>query len=147
GPIFVKVPFSPSDLVIWKQSAGAYRENPKKTARVFKMIVKTQNPDWDDTQVILDTLMDPTEKDMVLRKGRERAEEDIRTAVMAGNINVLFALANPGWDPNDNNNMVSLRVYQGWVTYGVLHGIPKVQNWARVYDIREEPKNLPSAFL
>ncbi|KFV62712.1 hypothetical protein N307_13404, partial [Dryobates pubescens] len=146
GPIFVKVPFSPSDLVIWKQSAGAYRENPKKTARVFKMIVETQNPDRDDTQVILDTLMNPTEKDMVLRKGRERAEGDISTGVMAGNINVLFPLANPAWDPKDNNDVV-LRAYQGWVTYGVQHSIPKVQNWARVYDIRQEPKESPSSFL
>lgn len=73
GPVYVKVPFTPGDLVIWKQAAGTYRENPDKVARVMKMIIKTQNPDWDDLQVILDTLMDSIENDMVLRAARERA--------------------------------------------------------------------------
>ncbi|RMC09742.1 hypothetical protein DUI87_13529 [Hirundo rustica rustica] len=35
--VMVKVPFSPNDLMIWKQSAGSYREDPNRTARVVKM--------------------------------------------------------------------------------------------------------------
>lgn len=77
GLVYVKAPFSAGDLVIWKQAAETYRENLDKVARVVKMIIKTQNPDWDDLQVILDTLMDSTEKDMVLQAAKERAQEDI----------------------------------------------------------------------
>ncbi|RMC21082.1 hypothetical protein DUI87_01939 [Hirundo rustica rustica] len=71
--------------VIWKQSAGTYRENPDKMARVVKMITKTQNLDWNDIRVILDTLMDSTEKEMVLRVARERVREDIRNELVNRN--------------------------------------------------------------
>ncbi|RMC22167.1 hypothetical protein DUI87_03040 [Hirundo rustica rustica] len=74
--VMVKVPFSPNDLMIWKQSAGSYREDPDRTARVVKMVIKTQNPDWNDLQVLLDTLMDSTEKEMVLRAMTEKGERN-----------------------------------------------------------------------
>uniref|UniRef100_A0A8D2M3U7 Core shell protein Gag P30 domain-containing protein n=1 Tax=Zonotrichia albicollis TaxID=44394 RepID=A0A8D2M3U7_ZONAL len=74
GPVFAKVPFLPADLVIWKQSAGTYRENPDKMAQVVKMVMKTQNPDWDNIQVILDTLMDSTEKEMVLKAAKREGK-------------------------------------------------------------------------
>ena len=45
GPVFIKVPFSISDLNNWKLAAGNYREDPEKVASAFEMIVKTQNPD------------------------------------------------------------------------------------------------------
>ncbi|XP_053910881.1 uncharacterized protein LOC128850478 [Cuculus canorus] len=98
GPVYVKVPFSPGDLMLWKQSAGTYRENPDKVARVVKMIMKTQNPDWDDIQVLLDTLMDTTEKGMVLKAARERVREDIRQGVATGTVEQNFPIEDPMWD-------------------------------------------------
>lgn len=41
----VKVTFSTSDLMNWKESAGSYCENPEKTYWSFKMIVENHNPD------------------------------------------------------------------------------------------------------
>ncbi|KFP69235.1 hypothetical protein N310_08511, partial [Acanthisitta chloris] len=104
----------PGDLVIWKQSSGTYRENPDKTARVVKIIMKTQNPDWDDIQVILDTLMDSTEKEMVLRAARERAREDIRQGPVTGNLDYNFPTEDPLWDPKDPSgiDMMRLKRYQ-----------------------------------
>ncbi|RLV63205.1 hypothetical protein DV515_00018507, partial [Chloebia gouldiae] len=96
GPVPVKVPFSPADLVIWKRSAGTYKENPDKVARVVKMIMKTQNPDWDDIQVILDTLMDSTEKEMVLKAAKEKARKDIRHMLIMGTLDDNFPAEDPG---------------------------------------------------
>ncbi|XP_035169578.1 uncharacterized protein LOC118159047, partial [Oxyura jamaicensis] len=115
GPIYVKVPFTPGDLIIWKQAAGTYRENPDKVARVVKMIIKTQNPDWDDIQVILDTLMDSTEKDMVLRAARDRAREDIRNGLVPGNVDQNFPTEDPQWDYNTGEGMRRLKRYQDWL--------------------------------
>lgn len=104
GRVRVKVPFSPNDLIIWKQSAGAYRENPEKVARVVKMVIKTQNPDWNDLQVLLDTIMDSTEKEMVFKAMSNRARDMIRlqapAAAGAGNVNELVPREDPEWDPN-----------------------------------------------
>uniref|UniRef100_A0A8C3QQW0 Core shell protein Gag P30 domain-containing protein n=1 Tax=Cyanoderma ruficeps TaxID=181631 RepID=A0A8C3QQW0_9PASS len=149
GPVFVKVPFSPADLVIWKQSAGTYRDNPDKVARVVKMIMKTQNPDWKDIQVILDTLMDETERDMVLRAARERAREDIRNGLVTGTVDYNFPTEDPEWDPNDPSgvDMLRLKKYQEWICIGVQTAIPRSVNWSKLYEIRQEKKESPSAFL
>ncbi|KAL2308229.1 hypothetical protein Nmel_001235 [Mimus melanotis] len=114
GPVFVKLPFSPGHLVIWKQSAGTYRNNPDKVARILKIIIKTQNPDWDDIQVILDTLMDSTEREMVIRATRERAREDIRNGLVMGTLHYNFPAEDPLWDPNDPSgvDMMRLKRYQ-----------------------------------
>ncbi|KFV48503.1 hypothetical protein N341_07774, partial [Tyto alba] len=104
GPVYIKVPFSPSDLIIWKESAGPYREDPgayrEDPGRIMGMIIKTQNPDWEAIQVILDTLMDSTEKQVVLRTARMRAEEDIHIRTVDGTLDQNFPIGNPQWDPN-----------------------------------------------
>ncbi|RLV63089.1 hypothetical protein DV515_00018629 [Chloebia gouldiae] len=96
GPVLVKAPFSPVDLVIWKQLAGTYRENPDKVARLVKMIMKTQNSNWDDIQIILDTLTDSTVKEMVLKAAVERAREDIRNRLIMGTLDENFPTEDPG---------------------------------------------------
>ncbi|RMC20387.1 hypothetical protein DUI87_01236 [Hirundo rustica rustica] len=123
--VMVKVPFSPNDLMIWKQSAGSYRENPDRTARVVKMVIKTQNPDWNDLQVLLDTLMDSTEKEMVLRAMTEKAREMIRLRVADGTLNELVPREDPEWDPNTARGHQALKGYQELLIEGVRTGIPK----------------------
>ncbi|KFP78215.1 hypothetical protein N311_08365, partial [Apaloderma vittatum] len=147
GPVYVKIPFSPSDLIIWKETTGPYREDPGKVGRVTGMIIKTQNPDWDDIQVILDTLMDSTEKEMVLRTARTRAEEDVRAGTVMGAIDQNFPTGDPQWDPNRDEHMERLKRYQQWILYGVQNAMPKTINWSKLYNIRQEKKESPTAFL
>nr|XP_032600643.1 uncharacterized protein LOC116806932 [Taeniopygia guttata] len=147
GMVFVKVPFSSADLVIWKQSAGTFWENADKVARVVKMIMKTQNPDWDDIQVILDTLMDSTEKEMVLKAAKERAREDIRNRLVMGTLDDNFPTEDTGWYPNAPGHMQKLKKYQEWVQMGVQNAVPKTINWSKLYEIRQEKKESPTVFL
>ncbi|RLV76534.1 hypothetical protein DV515_00016879 [Chloebia gouldiae] len=147
GPVLVKVSFSPADLVIWKQSAGTYRENPDKIARAVEIIMKTQNPDWDDIQVILDTLMDSTVKEMVLKAAKERAREDIRNRIVMGILDDNFPTGDPRWDPNAPEHMQRLKKYQEWVQIGVQNAVPKTINWSKLCEIRQEKKESPTAFL
>ncbi|KFP27782.1 hypothetical protein N325_10304, partial [Colius striatus] len=107
-----KVPFSPSDLVIWKQSAGNYREDPERVARVVKMVMKTQNPDWNDLQVLLDTIMDTTEKEMVLKSTKEKAREEIRLHLAEGTVDQLVPSDDPEWNPNTVEGLGAIRKYQ-----------------------------------
>ncbi|RMC19957.1 hypothetical protein DUI87_00802 [Hirundo rustica rustica] len=146
--VLVKVPFSPGDLVIWKQSAGSYRENPERVARVVKMIIKTQNPDWNDMQVLLDTLMDSTEKEMVLRAMKERAREMIRLHLAGGTtVNELVPSDDPGWNPNGVAGREAIREYQELLVEGIRTGMPKTINWSKLYTIRQDKNESPSAFL
>ncbi|RMC02457.1 hypothetical protein DUI87_20850 [Hirundo rustica rustica] len=136
--VMVKVPFSPNDLIIWKQSAGSYREDPDRTARVVKMVIKTQNPDWNDLQVLLDTLMDSTEKEMVLRAMTEKAREMIRLRVADGTLNELVPREDPEWDPNTARGHQALKGYQELLIEGVRTGIPKTSQ----EDIRKKLQKL-----
>ncbi|RMC10975.1 hypothetical protein DUI87_12166 [Hirundo rustica rustica] len=145
--VMVKVPFSPNDLMIWKQSAGSYREDPDRTARVVKMVIKTQNPDWNDLQVLLDTLMDTTEKEMVLRAMTEKAREMIRLRVADGTLNELVPREDPEWDPNTARGHQALKGYQELLIEGVRTGIPKTVNWSKLYSVKQEKNESPSAFL
>ncbi|XP_053911764.1 uncharacterized protein LOC128850785 isoform X2 [Cuculus canorus] len=147
GPVYVKVPFTPGDLMLWKQSAGTYRENPSKVARVVKMILKTQNPDWDDIQVLLDTLMDSTEKEMVLRTARERVREDSRQGIVTGTVDQNFPTEDPMWDYNTARGMSNLRRYQEWIVVEVQNAMPKTINWSKLYNVRQEKTESPSVFL
>ncbi|RMC22028.1 hypothetical protein DUI87_02899 [Hirundo rustica rustica] len=145
--VMVKVPFSPNDLIIWKQSAGSYREDPDCMARVVKMVIKTQNPDWNDLQVLLDTLMDSTEKEMVLRAMTEKAREMIRLWVADGTLNELVPREDPEWDPNTARGHQALKGYQELLIEGVRTGIPKTVNWSKLYSVKQEKNDSPSAFL
>lgn len=145
--VVIKVPFSPGDLMIWKQSAGSYREDPERVARVVKMVIKTQNPDWNDLQVLLDTLMDSTEKEMVLRVMTEKAREMVRLQLAEGTLNDLVPREDPGWDPNTNRGWKRLRDYQELLIEGVRTGIPKTLNWSKLYSVRQDKNESPSAFL
>ena len=44
-------------------------------------IIRTQNPDWSDLQVILDNLLDDTEKQMVLKAGKAQAEVAVKSRI------------------------------------------------------------------
>uniref|UniRef100_A0A8C3UNR6 Core shell protein Gag P30 domain-containing protein n=1 Tax=Catharus ustulatus TaxID=91951 RepID=A0A8C3UNR6_CATUS len=145
--VVVKVPFSPNDLLIWKQSAGAYREDPERTARVVKMVIKTQNPDWNDLQVLLDTIMDSTEKEMVFKAMTEKAREMIRLRLVDGTVNDLVPREDPEWDPNSTGGSRRLKAYQELLTEGIRNGIPKTLNWSKLYSVRQEKNESPSTFL
>uniref|UniRef100_A0A8C3V0V0 Core shell protein Gag P30 domain-containing protein n=1 Tax=Catharus ustulatus TaxID=91951 RepID=A0A8C3V0V0_CATUS len=145
--VIVKVPFSPNDLLIWKQSAGAYREDPERTARVVKMVIKTQNPDWNDLQVLLDTIMDSTEKEMVFKAMTEKAREMIRLRLVDGTVNDLVPREDPEWDPNSTSGSRRLKAYQELLTEGIRNGIPKTLNWSKLYSVRQEKNESPSTFL
>uniref|UniRef100_A0A8C3E6Y0 Core shell protein Gag P30 domain-containing protein n=1 Tax=Corvus moneduloides TaxID=1196302 RepID=A0A8C3E6Y0_CORMO len=96
----VKVPFSPVDLEAWVRLAGPYREDPERVFRVFETILKAQNPDWGIIQVLLDTLLDSTEREMVLRTARKEVDRTGTAGALPGTVEEHFPSQDPHWDPN-----------------------------------------------
>lgn len=81
------------------------------------MNMKTQNPDLGDIQVILDMLMESTEKAMVIRAARERAREDIHSGLVTGALDRNFLTQDPLWDPSNPSEleMIMLKRNQEWI--------------------------------
>ncbi|XP_037260671.1 uncharacterized protein LOC119155766 [Falco rusticolus] len=147
GPVYVKVPFSVMDLMAWKQAAGIYREDPERVGRVVDTIIRTQNPDWNDLQVILNNLLDDTEKQMVLKTGKAQAEVAVLSGTTGGTLEQNFPSGDPQWDPNNVGHRERLSRYQKWILYGVKHAMPKSLNWSKLYEVRQDKNESPSTFL
>uniref|UniRef100_A0A8B9NBF7 Core shell protein Gag P30 domain-containing protein n=1 Tax=Accipiter nisus TaxID=211598 RepID=A0A8B9NBF7_9AVES len=147
GLVYVKVPFSVTDLMAWKQAAGVYREDPERVGRVVDTIIRMQNLDWSDLQAILDNLLDDTEKQMVLKTGKAQAEVAVVSGITGGTLEQNFPSGDPQWDPNNVEHREKLRRYQKWILYGVKHAMPKSLNWSKIYEVRQDKNESPSAFL
>ncbi|KFW94575.1 hypothetical protein N336_04188, partial [Phalacrocorax carbo] len=147
GPVVVRVPFSITDLRSWKETAGIYQEDPERVAKVAETIIRTQDPDWNDLQVILDTLLDDTEKKMVVHTARKQVEGAHVNGALQGTVDQNFPSTNPGWDPNQPGGRAMLNRYQNWILFGVRHAMPKAINWSKLYEVRQELNESPSAFM
>lgn len=131
----------------WKQAAGVYTEDPERVGRVMDTIIRTQNPDWSDLQVILDNLLDDTEKQMVLKIGKAQAEVAVLSGTTGGTLEQNFPSRDPQWDPNNMKHRERLSRYQKRTLYRVKHVMPKSLNWSKIYEVRQDKNESPPAFL
>ncbi|KAK4811226.1 LOW QUALITY PROTEIN: hypothetical protein QYF61_022123 [Mycteria americana] len=145
GPVIAKVPFSITDLRSWKETAGIYREDPEKVAKVFEIIIRTQDPDWNYLQVIMDTLLDSIEKRMVLNAAQKQVEGAHANGDLQGTIDQNFPTTDPEWDPNQPGPQGLLTRYQRWIY--LVHAMPKAIHWSKLYEIKQEPNESPSVFI
>lgn len=145
--IVVKVPFSPVDLEAWMRLAGPYREDPERVSRVFETILKTQNPDWRVIQVLLDALLDSTEREMVLKTARKEVDRIVTAGALPGTVEEHFPSQDPHRDPNTKEGRVFLGEYQQWILFGFRHAMPKAINWSKLYEVKQGPHETPIAFV
>ncbi|PKU29100.1 protein nynrin-like [Limosa lapponica baueri] len=117
------------DLQSWKETAGVYREYLEKVAKVFETIIRTQDPDWNDLQVILETLLDSTEEGMVLNVAWKQAEGAHANGDLQGTVDQNFPTVI--WD----GTLGALN--QIWLLFGIRHAMPKAINWSKLYEKAE----------
>ncbi|KFZ55216.1 hypothetical protein N338_08355, partial [Podiceps cristatus] len=58
-----------------------------------------------------------------------------------------FLSSNPEWDPNQPGSRGMMTRYQRWILFGVRHAMPKAINWSKIYEVRQESEESPSAFM
>ncbi|RMC21756.1 hypothetical protein DUI87_02625 [Hirundo rustica rustica] len=71
----------------------------------------------------------------------------IRLRVADGTLNELVPREDPEWDPNTARGHQALKGYQELLIEGVRTGIPKTVNWSKLYSVKQEKNESPSAFL
>ncbi|KAM6300465.1 uncharacterized protein AAHN32_006359 [Aegotheles albertisi] len=81
GPTRIKTPFSMSDLDTWKEVVKGYRDDPEGVAKRFELIVKNQDPDWKDIDLMLDALTE-TEKQLVIKNARTQVQIQITAGTL-----------------------------------------------------------------
>lgn len=142
----IKVNFSLGDVDNWKQTAKDYRNDPIGVAKKFEILVKSQDPDWKDRDVILDALTE-TEKQLVIKTACTQVNAQITAGTLEGRVEDYIPLTAPDWDYNDAGDYASLKTYQNCIKYGLENAIPKAVNWLVPFEIRQGPKESPTEFL
>ncbi|KAK4828197.1 hypothetical protein QYF61_024631 [Mycteria americana] len=147
GPVRIKVPFTLADLDGWRVTAGSYRDDPERVAKGFELIVKTQDPDWEDVDAMLDAVFSESEKQMVVRAARTQVQALVLAGTLPGTVDNHVPITNPGWDPNQTGTRNLLGRYREWIAYGIRNAVPKSVNWSKLYEIKQDKKESPTDFL
>lgn len=87
----VKAPFTTLDLDTWREAARIYREDPEKVAKRFELIVKNQEVDWGDTDLMLSELTE-TEKGAVVTAARTHIQGQIATGILQGQLDNIVPI-------------------------------------------------------
>lgn len=91
-------------------------------------MVKTQNPDWQDIEAILQVLFDSTERDVIRRAVRTHLQAQIASRALQGQVEDHFPSVDPNWDPNDPDNKGMIAQYQKLILFGIQNATPKAIN-------------------
>uniref|UniRef100_A0A8C3F8H3 CCHC-type domain-containing protein n=1 Tax=Chrysemys picta bellii TaxID=8478 RepID=A0A8C3F8H3_CHRPI len=146
--VYTHVPFNPVDLAAFKAQAGEFSTNLSKFISVFEGCLASHKPDWDDCNILMRTLLSEVERNQVMSKVREEAQR--RHERDPGNVPEpadMVPLANPRWNPNDPLGQTRLTSYKELLLHGLRHSAVRHNNWAKPYELIQEPKESPVAFL
>lgn len=145
--IKIRVPFPRDDLDIWKEAVKSYGNDPLGVAKRFDLIVKNQDLDWRDIDLMLD-VMSETEKQMVLRSARTQVQAQITAGALQGEVEQYVPLRDPKWNPNNPAEYQLLKQYREWIKLGLENAIPlPAANWSAVYAVKQGQTETPTEFL
>uniref|UniRef100_A0A672THS1 Core shell protein Gag P30 domain-containing protein n=1 Tax=Strigops habroptila TaxID=2489341 RepID=A0A672THS1_STRHB len=146
GRTRIKVNFSMGDLDAWKLAVKDYRDDPIGVAKRFELIVKSQDPDWGDIDVMLDALTE-TEKQLVLKTACTHVSAQITAGALAGRVEDHIPTTTPDWDYDEPADYATLKRYQNWIKFGLENAIPKTVNWSALFVIKQGQAETPMEFL
>lgn len=138
GPVTVKVPFSVTNLNNWKIITGSYIDNPDRVASTFDLMIRTQDPDWNDIEAVLMIVFDATEWGMIKKTAKTQIEAQIAAGALQGQPDTYLPEADPSWDLNNLADKYLLGQYQRWILFGIKNVIPKALNWSKLYEIKQD---------
>lgn len=123
-----------------------YRDDPEKVAKRFELVVRNQNADWEDIDLMLSELTE-TENVAVISAVKTHGQGQIATGTLYWNVDNIFPTSNPHWEPNDPQTSPFLVRYRKLVHRGLLNAIPKTINWSLLFDIHQETIQSPGSFV
>nr|XP_032628526.1 uncharacterized protein LOC116820289 [Chelonoidis abingdonii] len=145
--VYNHVPFNPVELAAFKTQAGEFSTNPNRFISVFEGCLASHKPDWNDCEILLRTLLSEVERNQVISKAREEAQRRHERDPAAPLPDAAVPRADPRWDPNDPPQFTLLSSYKELLLHGLRHSVVRHNNWAKPYEIVQEPKESPVAFL
>uniref|UniRef100_A0A8C3T884 Core shell protein Gag P30 domain-containing protein n=1 Tax=Chelydra serpentina TaxID=8475 RepID=A0A8C3T884_CHESE len=143
--VYTHVPFNPVDLAAFRAQAGEFSTNT--FISVFEGCLANHKPDWDDCNILMRTLLSEVERNQVVSKAREEAQRrhdrDIQYVPIPAD---MVLIADPRWNPNEPQDQTHLNTYKELLLHGLRHSAVHHNNWAKPYELIQEPKEIHSFF-
>ncbi|KAK4817884.1 hypothetical protein QYF61_001694 [Mycteria americana] len=74
--------------------------HPERVAKGFELIVKTQDPDWEDVDAMLDAVFSESEKQMVVRAARTQVQALVLAGTLPGTVELPISAGTlTRWEP------------------------------------------------
>nr|XP_013014331.1 uncharacterized protein LOC106028903 [Cavia porcellus] len=94
-------PFSSSDLYNWKNTNPSFSEDPTNLTGLVDSLMFSHQPTGDDCQQFLGIVFTTEERDRILLEARKNIPgDDRRPTQRPDQIDDVFPLKRPDWDPN-----------------------------------------------
>ncbi|XP_061469466.1 uncharacterized protein LOC133378868 [Rhineura floridana] len=144
---YVYVPFTTSDLINWKNQTPPLREDPGKAYHLWQSIFACYHPSWAHIQTLMNFLLTPEEKSLVIGQARRQAEADrVAAGRFAAAVTITMPEEDPNWDAAPSKSP-ELKNYRRLILLGLQNAIPKPTNMSKLYEIRQGKDEDPSSFL
>jgi hypothetical protein len=141
-------PFASSDLYNWKAQNPPFSGDPRGLTDLFKSILHTHSPTWDDCQQLLKTLFTTEERERILTETRKNVPGDNGLPTTLPNlIDDRFPLNRPDWDYGTAEGREHLQVYRQNLMAGLRAAAHCPTNLAKVKAIMQGENEIPGAFL
>jgi hypothetical protein len=136
------------DLYNWKAQNPPFSEDPRGLTDLFKSILHTHSPTWDDCQQLLKTLFTTEEWERILTEARKNVPGDNgRPTTLPNLIDDHFPLNRPDWDYGDAEGREYLWVYRQTLMAGLQAAVHHPTNFAKVKAIMQGENESLAAFL
>uniref|UniRef100_A0A674J1M7 CCHC-type domain-containing protein n=1 Tax=Terrapene triunguis TaxID=2587831 RepID=A0A674J1M7_9SAUR len=146
--VFSHVPFDPVHLAAFKAEAGEFSTNPSKFISIFEGCLASYKPDWDDCNILMRTLLSEVERNQVIAKAREEAQKRYDGDREGKPLpDVAVPLGDSHWNPNEAGDLRLLNSYKELLMHGLRHSAVRHNNWAKPYELIQDSKESPGAFL
>lgn len=131
-------PWKPGDLLLWHDKMPRLRDDAERCSKIIRTIARDYSPSWNDMQTLLSELFTHEEKQKILAKDKELAEQ-----TQGRN---PWPDQDPNWNLHEEDQKATYLVAIDNLIEAIRKCDEKVTNWSKVAECQQAPDEHPGDF-
>lgn len=144
GVGFVNAPLTASEVRSFKKELGNLVEDPVGISNQVDQFLGPNIYTWGELNSILNILFNPEEVRMIRTSGVKIWERENRSGPSGDH---KMPVADPGWDPNEEEGRQNMRDYRSLIVRGIKESVPRGTNTKLAFDGVQEKDEAPANWL
>ncbi|RMC03588.1 hypothetical protein DUI87_19763 [Hirundo rustica rustica] len=144
GVGFVNAPLTASEVRRFKKELGNLVEDPIGIATQVDQFLGPNVYTWGELNSILNILFSPEEIQMIRTASIKIWERENRLGPPGDH---KLPIADPGWDPNREEERQNMRDYRSLIVRGIRESVPRRNNTKLAFDGSQEKDETPATWL